>query len=118
MSVVASNMREAPAAPDDAPLPEGLARLRVAGALTAGTAPSLRALVRDAARDGRPRVMVDLQAVTALDAAGIAALLEARRVLEAQTGGTLLLRANALVCRALKETGTIAAFALWTGPGM
>jgi ABC-type transporter Mla MlaB component len=62
--------------------------------------------------------MVDLQAVTALDAAGIAALLDARRVLEAQTGGTLLLRANGLVCRALEERRTIAAFALWTGPGM
>jgi ABC-type transporter Mla MlaB component len=61
---------------------------------------------------------LDLQAVTVLDAAGVAALLDARRVLEAPTGGTLVLRANRLVCRALRETGTIAAFVLWTGPGM
>ena len=41
-----------------------------------------------------------------------------RRLLEAHTGGTLVLRANPIVCRALKETGTLTAFALWTGPGM
>ncbi len=64
-------------------------------------------------------MVIDLQAVTARDAAGIAALLEARRVLEAQPRGTLVLRANdAVVCRALKDAGTITAFALWTGHGM
>jgi len=56
--------------------------------------------------------------VTGVDAVGVAALLEARRLLEAHTGGTLVLRANPIVCRALKETGTLTAFALWTGPGM
>jgi anti-sigma B factor antagonist len=101
-----------------APPREGLERLRVDGALTAATAPALRARVRDAAGQGRARMELDLQAVTALDAAGVAALLDARRVLEAQTGGTLVLRTNGLVCRALRITGTIAAFALWTGPGM
>jgi len=117
MSAVASDLREG-SRPAAAPPPEGLERLRVAGALTAATAPSLRARVRDAAGHGRSRMMIDLQAVTALDAVGIAALLDARRVLEAQAGGTLVLRANNVVCRALKDTGTIAAFALWTGPGM
>ncbi len=63
-------------------------------------------------------MLIDLQAVTALDAAGIADLLEARRVLEAQPSGTLVLRADDVVCRALKDTRTIAAFALWNGPGM
>jgi len=29
-----------------------------------------------------------------------------------------VLRANGVVCRALKDTGTFAAFALWNGPGM
>jgi anti-anti-sigma factor len=101
----------------DAPVHAGLERLHVSGALTAATAPALRARVRDAAGQGPGRVELDLRAVTALDAAGIAALLDARRVLEARTGGTLVLRANRLVCRALRETGTIAAFALWTGPG-
>ena len=100
-----------------APAP-GLERLHVRGALTAATAPSLRARVQDAVGQGPTRMELDLQAVTALDAAGVAALLDARRVLEAQTGGTLVLRANRLVCRALRETGTIAAFALWAGPGM
>jgi anti-anti-sigma factor len=98
---------------------DGVARLRLIGPLTAVTAPSLRARIRQAAQDyGEGRLLIDLHAVTAIDAAGVAALLEARRVLEAQTGGTLALRANDVVCRALKDTGTIAAFALLTGPGI
>jgi anti-anti-sigma factor len=107
-----------PVAPAAAPPREGSERLHVSGALTAATAPALRARVRDAAGHGPTHMELDLQAVTALDAAGVAALLDARRVLAAQTGGTLVLRANRLVCRALRKTGTIAAFALWTGPGM
>jgi anti-anti-sigma factor len=118
MRAVVSDVRDEPTGSDAAPPPEGLERLHVAGPLTAATAPELRARVRDAAGLGRTRMEIDLQAVTALDAAGIAALLDARRVLEAQTGGTLVLRANRIVCRALKETGTIVAFALGTGPGM
>jgi len=97
---------------------EGLTRLRLAGPLTAATAPTLRARVRQALASGHAGLVVDLQAVTALDAAGIAALLDARRSLRAQAGGTLVLRANAIVCRALKESGTIAAFALSSGTGM
>ena len=67
---------------------------------------------------GHPRVVVDLHAGTGLDAAGLAVLLDARRMLHAQAGGTLILRTNAIVCRALKNTGTIAAFALSNGSGM
>jgi anti-anti-sigma regulatory factor len=74
--------------------------------------------VRNAVRRGHARLVVDLEAVTGLDAAGIAALLDARRTLLAQAGGTLVLRVNALVCRALKDSGTIAAFALTHGSGM
>ena len=95
----------------------GLGQLRLTGPLTAVTAPALRSRVSEAVRHGQVHMVIDLQAVTALDTAGIAALLEARRVLEAQPSGTLVLRANAVVCRALKDTGTIAAFALWTGRG-
>jgi anti-anti-sigma factor len=97
---------------------EGLTRLRLTGPLTAATAPQLRARVRNAVQRGHARVLVDLQAVTGLDAAGIAALLDARRTLLAQAGGTLVLRTNAIVCRALKDSGTIAAFALSHGSGM
>ena|SRR5262245_25035007 len=97
----------------------GLTRLRpLVGPLTAATAPALRAEVRAAIEQGRTALFVDLVAVTGVDAVGVAALLEARRLLEAHTGGTLVLRANPIVCRALKETGTLTAFALWTGPGM
>ena len=94
---------------------EGFTCVRLlAGPLTAATAPALRAEVRAAIELGRTALLLDLDAVTGVDAA----LLEARRLLEAHTGGTLVLRANPIVCRALKETGTLAAFALWTGPGM
>lgn len=97
---------------------DGLTRLRLAGPLTAATAPEFRARVRHAIDHGHARVMVDLLAVTGLDAAGLAALLDARRLVHAQAGGTLVLRANAIVCRALKETGTTTAFALSNGSGM
>jgi anti-sigma B factor antagonist len=99
--------------------PASVACLRLAGPLTAATAPAFSARVRQAIEDyGEARLLIDLHDVTAVDAAGIAALLEARRVLEAQTGGTLVLRTNAVVCRALEDTGTHVAFTLWNGPGM
>jgi len=98
--------------------PEGLPRLRLTGPLTAATAPLLRARVREAVAQGQARLLVDLESVTGLDAAGLAALLDAHRLLQARTGGTLVLRANPIVCRALKETGTIAVFALTNSPGM
>ena len=97
---------------------EGLTRLRLSGPLTVATAPQLRARIRRSVEQGHARVVVDLQAVTGLDAAGLAALLDARRTLLAQAGGTLVLRANRIVCRALRETGTITRFALSHGPGM
>jgi anti-anti-sigma factor len=107
------------ATPDTGRAPAGVACLRVAGPLTAVTTPAFSARVRQAVQDyGGARLLIDLHCVTAVDAAGIAALLEARRVLEAQTGGTLVLRANAVVCRALEDTGTHSSFALWTGSGM
>lgn len=97
---------------------EGLTRVRLAGPLTAATASTLRARVRQALERCRGGLVLDLQAVTALDAAGIAALLDARRRLHAQASGTLVLRPNAIVCRALKDSGTITAFALSTSSGM
>ena len=47
-----------------------------------------------------------------------AVILYARRTLLAQAGGTLALRTNVIVCRALKGSGTITAFALSNGSGM
>jgi len=49
---------------------------------------------------------------------GLARLHVAVSLTEAQPSGTLVLRANGVACRALKDAGTIAAFALWNGPGM
>ena len=118
MSAVAIEEREDRQTADAVQALEGLTRVRLAGPLTAATASALRTRVKDAVEHGHTRVVVDLQAVTGLDAAGLAALLDARRILHAQAGGTLVLRTNAIVCRALKETGTIAAFALSNGSGM
>ena len=118
MSAVAIEEREDRWTSDAGQALEGLTRLRLAGPLTAATAPQFRARVRDAVDHGHARMVVDLQAVTGLDAAGLAALLDARRIVHAQAGGTLILRTNAIVCRALKDTGTIAAFALSNGSGM
>jgi anti-anti-sigma factor len=95
----------------------GVACLRPSGPLTAATWPRLRAEVRAAVDQGPTRLLLDLEAVIDIDAVGVATLLEARRVLEAQTGGTPVLRANSVVCRALRDTGTVAAIALWSGRG-
>jgi hypothetical protein len=62
--------------------------------------------------------VMNVPTVTAPDSASMATPLDARRVLEAQTGGTLVVRTDDVECRALEEAGTIAAFALWNGPGM
>lgn len=118
MSAVTMDERDDRRTPEAGQALEGLTRLRLSGPLTAATAPRLRALVRDSLEQGHARVVMDLHAVTGLDAAGVAALLDARRLLLARTGGTLVLRANRIVCRALRETGTIAAFALSNGSGM
>jgi hypothetical protein len=118
MSVVEIAGRDEQAASDAPPGPRGSGAAPRRRASHAVTASSLNAHVRSEVRDGWTHMLIDRRAVTAFDAAGVAALLEARRVLEAQPRGTLVLRANAVVCRALKDTGTITAFALWTGRGM
>ena len=64
--------------------------------------------------DARP-VVVDLEAVTAIDAGGIAALLNRQRAIEA-AAGRMFLRLNPMVTWALKRSGTIAAFRLWPAP--
>jgi anti-anti-sigma factor len=85
------------------------AEVRLEGRLTALEAPAVRAAIRDCA--GRRLVIIDLRGVTAVDAAGLAALLDGRRMVEGEhPGSTLLLRVGAVVRRALQVSGTIAAF--------
>ena len=97
--------------------PDELVRARFGGELTAATAGRLRGLFRAAVERGDTKVILDLQAVTAMDACGVAALLYGQRALDAE-GGRLMLRANRIVAWALKESGTIPAFEIWNGAGM
>ena len=88
-------------------------RVRYSGPLTTATAAVLEAeLGRHVAP--RSRVVADLEGVTAIDAGGIATLLVAQQAAET-AGGALALRANAIVLRALRASGTIRAFSLWPG---
>jgi anti-anti-sigma factor len=90
------------------------AEVRLEGRLTALEAPALRAAIRDCA--GRRLVIIDLRDVTAVDAAGLAALLDGRRMVEGEhPGSTLLLRVGAVVRRALQVSGTIGAFQIARG---
>jgi len=89
------------------------AHVRLSGALTAGTAPQLLARLRAAVASGDTAVTVDLQAVSGFDAAGVAALLEARSLLQGTPGGRLVLRLNATAGRALKAAGVARAFVVW-----
>ncbi|MBI4638031.1 MAG: STAS domain-containing protein [Candidatus Rokubacteria bacterium] len=93
-----------------------LVRLCFGGPITASTASRVRELIRARVRRGDLRLLVDLRAVTTIDVSGIAALLDARRVVEAREGGVLAFRVNATVDRALRESGTISAFRLWHAP--
>jgi len=103
------------AAERDGLAPEGLRSLRIAGPLTAATAPDLRRRLREETADGEGRVVLDLEAVTGLDASGVAVLLEAARVRNARGGRSLAVRLNPVVIRALKHTGTLTAFNICIG---
>jgi anti-anti-sigma factor len=94
---------------------EGLTHLRLAGPITAATSAGAREALRESARRSRFKLLVDLQDVTALDASGIAALLEGRREIDGHEQGVMLLRANGLVIRALKQTRTLGKFKLCAG---
>lgn len=85
-----------------------------AGPLTAATAPLLRELLRTHAAARRTRVVADLRSVTAVDASGVASLLAGQAAVT-RAGGALALRANDVVVRALRASGTIDAFTLWNG---
>jgi len=93
---------------------ETLGRLRLHGPLTAGTSRRVRQLLGDHV-DHQARLLVDLQAVTALDATGVAALLQAQRAVGRREHGLLVLRPNRIVSDALKHSRTISAFVLWNG---
>ena len=95
--------------------PEGLRSLRVAGPLTVATAPDLRRRLREETTAGGTQVVLDLQGVTGLDASGVAALLEASRVINGRRGGRLTVRVNPVVIRALKHTGALTAFNICNG---
>ena len=99
------------AAPDGVP---GSVRVRLSGPLTAATAAAARIRFHECAARGDRSVVVDLQAVSALDASGVAALLDGQRRLVAYGGG-MALRINRVVGRALKASGTIAAFQVYSG---
>ena len=88
-----------------------LVRACLGGELTAATAGE------PATARGETKVILDLQAVAAMDACGVAALLYGQRALDAE-GGRLVLRANRIVARVLMESGTIPAFEIWNGAGM
>jgi anti-anti-sigma factor len=88
----------------------GLTRLCLLGPITAATAPRVRELIRGYAERGCDRLLLDLERVTAVDLVGVAALLHGQKILEARPGGEMVLRINAEVRRALRESGTAMVF--------
>lgn len=89
--------------------------VRLWGALTAATAVEIRERIRRCARRKPARLLIDLESVRAIDAAGVATLLDAQRAMGIGDAGLVVLRVNATVRRALKESGTIEAFTFWNG---
>lgn len=96
----------------------GTAVVALDGPITVATAWKLVARVAEAVQRGETRLLLDLSRVTALDAAGVAALLEAQRLVEQRPGGTLALRPNRLVAGILTTSGTSGRFTLSHGTGM
>jgi anti-anti-sigma factor len=96
-------------------LVKGLTHLRLAGPITAATSAEARETLRQSARRSDFKLLVDLEDVTALDASGVAALLDGRREIDGHAQGIMMLRANGLVIRALKQTRTLGAFDLYIG---
>src|SRR5687768_13376083 len=94
---------------------KGLTHLRLAGLITAATSAGARQALRQSARRSDFRLLVDLQDVTALDASGVAALLEGRREIDGHAERVMLLRANRLVIRGLRQTRTLGVFDLCAG---
>ena len=94
---------------------KGLTPLRLAGPITAATSAGAREALRESARCADFKLLVDLQDVTALDASGVAALVEGRRHIQSHAHGVMLLRTNGLVLRALRETRTLGLFDLCDG---
>ena len=94
----------------------GAIHLRLRGPLTASTAGRARQAIVARASGGERPVVVDLEAVTAVDASGIAALLEGQRALDAASSDRMFLRTSPMVTWALKRSATIGAFRLWTAP--
>ena len=83
----------------------GATRLVVRGELDAASAPRLRTQIRSALAAGITRVVVDLAAVSFIDAAGLGVIVGARRRL-ADAGGELeVVDASRPVRRVLEITG-------------
>jgi anti-anti-sigma factor len=99
------------AAPEGVP---GSVLVRLSGPLTAATAGAARTRFQECADRGDRSVVVDLLGVSALDACGVAALLDGQRRLVAHGGG-MALRVNRIVSHALKASGTIAVFQVYGG---
>src|SRR5688572_10697191 len=94
---------------------EGITHMRLAGPITAATSAGARQALRESARRSDFKLLVDLQDVTSLDASGVAALLDDRREIDGHAQGVMLIRANGLVIRALKQTPTLGAFDFCAG---
>ena len=92
--------------------------LRLAGRVTVASAARLQAAIRRCLANRRVRLVVDLRAVTAIDVTGIAGLLDAHRIIASRGAGTMVLKVNAIVRRALRESGTVAVFHVADGPAM
>jgi anti-anti-sigma factor len=92
-----------------------LTHMRLAGPITAATSAGAREALRESARRSDFKLLVDLQDVTALDASGVAALLEGRREIDGHAEGAMVLRANRLVIRALRQTRTLGVFDFCAG---
>jgi anti-anti-sigma factor len=94
-----------PAAFEGQSLDESIEVLAVSGELDMSNSPELRRRVDKAVREGRDRVVIDLDRLTHMDSSGLAALIDAHQLAEAGGGRVALVITSESVRRTVEVRG-------------
>lgn len=100
---------------EEAPAPDGVLLLVLAGEVDLATSGVFRQQIEDARRDGSRAVVLDMADVTFVDSTMLRELLRAHNDLKADGGRLVLAAVQPAVLRLFQLTGTAEVFALTEG---
>src|SRR4051794_26383523 len=101
-----------PAAFEGQSLDESIELLSVLGELDLSNSSELRRRVENAVRDGRPRVIIDLEGLRHMDSSGLAALIDCHQLAESRGGQLVLVITSESVRRTVEVRGLDRLFAI------